>query len=81
MKKINADLRPCPFCGSEYICIISLVERKYVWCGYCEFSGPSGKSAAIAVSLWNRRPHEQDRMAHESCEKDDSGAKNDQRRI
>lgn len=50
-------LRECPFCGNEYISVISSIDKKSYWCK-CEDCGVSTKTfnlADDAKEFWNRR--------------------------
>ena len=51
------ELKPCPFCGNEYINLISSVGKAAYWCK-CEECGVSTScfdSKVEAIEAWNRR--------------------------
>lgn len=51
--RILQEVKPCPFCGSDY----SLLElwSWFVTCPVCKTKGPSGNSEEEAIKLWNDR--------------------------
>ena len=48
-----ADLKPCPFCGSDFLRVSDFEE--YVACEDCGTLGQSGRNEAEAIAAWNRR--------------------------
>lgn len=50
------ELKPCPFCGSNYnhaVCVYG--EEYYIECLACTTCGPSGETKEEAIEVWNRR--------------------------
>ena len=47
-------LKPCPFCGSEEVLLISSTAR-WVRCPDCCVAGPVGEDNISAIRLWNKR--------------------------
>ena len=53
-----AELKPCPFCGSEDLKIYSnAFENYYVVCLGCGASGRNYRSVEKAKEVWNRRAY------------------------
>lgn len=54
-----ADLKPCPFCGSDEITVGSFAsaefERHYVKCEECDCAAQGHDCEADAIAAWNRR--------------------------
>lgn len=50
-------LKPCPFCGNEYISVIPSVDKSVWWCKCeeCEVSTACFDEKAEAIAFWNRR--------------------------
>lgn len=53
-------LKPCPFCGYEYVDIDGNGSGDFWWgvCGNCGTEGPVRKSLKEATEAWNRRTEE-----------------------
>lgn len=51
------DLKPCPFCGSEEICLNDTVAPDYVTCIDC---GTDGPLADPDGSKWNAAPRREE---------------------
>ncbi len=53
-------LKPCPFCGSEEVHVVSYMPSKShdVTCGKCETKGPVSKDRDEAIKAWNKRVKE-----------------------
>lgn len=47
--------RPCPFCGSEDVDVLSKNHFPYVSCNDCDCRGPDKYDPAEAVDAWNKR--------------------------
>lgn len=60
-----ADLKPCPFCGSNDVDIRWYMPRRgngvlsFVLCYDCESSGPEKPTDEKAVEAWNRRANDE----------------------
>lgn len=55
-----AELKPCPFCGSEDLHIDYHIENNspkifYVVCMNCFSQGPFHYTEKIAIDAWNKR--------------------------
>lgn len=54
-------LKPCPFCGGEFITVTYDGEYYYVECNGrddcngCDCRGPDNEKADSAIELWNKR--------------------------
>lgn len=55
--KQKQELKPCPFCGSEKIKIVSIAKNhNTVYCRDCGSSvGEFHRTEKLAVEAWNRR--------------------------
>jgi Lar family restriction alleviation protein len=63
--KMNDEMKPCPFCGSDDIAVVPAEDSPdydadypvVVACMDCSADGPDRdfKSAAEAIAVWNRR--------------------------
>lgn len=54
-------LKNCPFCGksSVYVYNPTLSDNMfYVWCCFCNASGPDAETWELATTAWNRREGE-----------------------
>lgn len=49
-----AQIKPCPFCGSENVKYRSLAGR--VFCKDCQARGPCGATDKDAIKKWNAAP-------------------------
>ena len=56
-----AELKPCPFCKSEDVYLVSETEIEYNWvyCKNCEAAGPMKETEEEAIEAWNRRAGEE----------------------
>ena len=51
------ELKPCPFCGNEYVSVIPAVDKSAWWCK-CEDCGVETKcfkAKLEAIDFWNQR--------------------------
>lgn len=56
-------LLPCPFCGNEDVELDdqtgpSAAGHAFVWCDWCEATGPVFTNTPAAIAAWNRRAKE-----------------------
>lgn len=51
------ELKPCPFCGSKKVRVVTSITAGYVLCDECDAEGPLARLATgeSPVDLWNRR--------------------------
>ena len=66
-RPMNAELKPCPFCGageatdnnnasfSGVELMVAGADRPYVWCGTCCASTRLAATDAEAIAAWNTR--------------------------
>lgn len=56
-KEFEQDLKPCPFCGYEYVGVKLRRESDLyaVWCFRCGCYGPDEEDDKEAASKWNER--------------------------
>lgn len=54
------ELKPCPFCGNEYISVIPSVDKTAWWCKCeeCEVTTPCYHNKDAAITAWNRREND-----------------------
>lgn len=51
----EAELKPCPFCGSKDVTVYELYPSSYARCRVCGAEGSLRDSHDEAVAAWNRR--------------------------
>lgn len=61
------EIKPCPFCGSDDLCVLELSNKSYVRCGKCYSYGPDGKDKDEAIERWNSAPRKEDVEMGKSC--------------
>ena len=49
-----AELKPCPFCGSDRVMITRPITWQ-AWCANCKAIGPWKVEKQDAIAAWNRR--------------------------
>ena len=53
---MSEELKPCPFCGSKRIGIVSNIQKGYVvYCTNCKASTNVATRKEDAIYLWNKR--------------------------
>lgn len=61
------EIKPCPFCGSDYLSAPEWSNKSYVRCGKCHAHGPDGKDREEAIERWNAAPRKKDAEMGKSC--------------
>ena len=61
----NAELKPCPFCGSKRVAIFTLKNNKgrFATCMNCKASTNIAAREEDAAYLWNKRAESPDENA------------------
>ena len=59
-KDRSEELKPCPFCGEDYVSQVfngsdQYVSSFWVMCGNCDAEGPVADTEDGAVEKWNNR--------------------------
>lgn len=49
------ELKPCPFCGYEGVCVEDDDVYRWAQCQKCGGSGPLKRTTPSAVKGWNKR--------------------------
>ena len=52
--------KECPFCGQEPIGPAYISSKYSMYCPCCEYFGPVGASAELAIEAWNERSEVKD---------------------
>lgn len=60
-------IKPCPFCGSDDLCVLELSDNSCVRCRRCYSYGPNGKDEENAIERWNAAPRKEDVEMKKSC--------------
>lgn len=60
-------IKPCPFCGSDYLSAPEWSNKSYVQCGKCHAHGPDGKDREEAIERWNSAPRKEDVEMEKNC--------------
>ena len=61
---MSEKLKPCPFCGNEYVFMHTSLygyikeQHYYVGCGRCKCIGGHAVAEEAATALWNRRAND-----------------------
>ena len=61
------QIKPCPFCGSDDLCVLELSDNSCVRCRKCYSYGPNGKDEENAIERWNSTPRKEDVKMKKSC--------------
>lgn len=60
-------IKPCPFCGSDDLCVLELSDNSCVRCRKCYSYGPNGKDEENAIERWNSALRKGDVKMKKSC--------------
>lgn len=61
------EIKPCPFCGSDYLSVPEWSNKSYVRCGKCHAHGPDGKDEENAIERWNSALRKEDVKMEKNC--------------
>lgn len=61
------EIKPCPFCGSDDLCVFELSDNSCVGCRKCYSYGPNGKDEENAIERWNSALRKEDAEMEKSC--------------
>lgn len=60
-------IKPCPFCGSDDLCVLELSDNSCVRCRKCYSYGPNGKDEENAIERWNSALRKEDVNMEKNC--------------
>lgn len=61
------EIKPCPFCGSDDLCVLELSDNSCVRCRKCYSYGPNGKDEENAIERWNSALRKEDVKMEKNC--------------